>query len=90
MRFCDSGDHHCTITVGYQDNILQIFVLQNTRYILNVCFQADIRAYQVAAFTQTGKRWGENFSAIFSQNLSHTFPTPSTMPGSMNKYKCSH
>jgi hypothetical protein len=78
-------DNHATVAMPNQDHVGQILIPQDIEDILDMGRKVGFWRCQVAPFAEAGKRWRVDGMTRFTQKGGDTFPTPSSVPASMDK-----
>jgi hypothetical protein len=74
--------------VADEDDIAQIFHLEERDDVGDMGVEVDVRPRQVRAFAQAGERRRKHFMSL--EERADETPAPAAVPGAMHEYEISH
>ena len=83
-----AGDHHAAVAMADEDDVAQIFHLEERDDVGDMGVEVDVRPRQVRAFAEAGERRGENLVSL--QQGTDEAPAPAAVPGAVHEHEISH
>ena len=83
-----AGDHHAAVAVADEDDVAQIFHLEQRDDVGDVRVEVDVRPRQVRALAEAGEGRGKDFMSF--QQWTDQTPAPAAVPGAVHENEIGH